>query len=171
LGLCMVQSHRAEAAVREWAHARGHVPERLTVKPSFGNIIVWRGLYVQNGMCQVVCVRAGITAGTRVLGTDSEPLLDPAHPVPPLTALPADSVQARDVPRFQHFSDGWLGVHPDHPNVIGDLRYATRPDVIKPLWGIVIDPAHPEKHVQVATFRDVTDQGFGDLWKMITDAW
>jgi inner membrane protein len=168
LGLCAVQAQRARDTVRDWAKEHGHGPQRLTVKPSFGNIIVWRGLYIHNGICQVVCVRPGITGGTQILGTDSAPLLDPDKPVPPLTSLPKDSVQARDVPRFAHFSDGWLGVHPARPDVIGDLRYATRPDLINPLWGIVIDPAHPGEHAQMEYFRNITDQGFEELWKMIT---
>ncbi len=170
LGLCGLQSHRARLAVEQWAHDHGHVPARLTVKPSFANILVWRGLYVHDGLCEVVCVRPGITENTRVLGTDQAPLLDPDHPAPPLDRLPAGSVQAADVRRFQHFSDGWLGVHPDHPDVVGDLRYATRPDLISPLWGIQLDPGNADRHVRLRTFRDVTDQGFGDLWRMITGA-
>jgi inner membrane protein len=168
LGLCAVQAQRARDAVRDWAREHGHRPQRLTVKPSFANIIVWRGLYVHDGMCQVVCVRAGITGGITILDTDSAPLLDPDHPSGPLAGLPQDSLQMRDARRFQHFSDGWMGAHPDKPNVIGDFRYATRPDKISPLWGIEIDPAHPDKHVKLAFFRDVTDRGFGDLWRMIS---
>ncbi len=167
LSLCLVQQHRAREGVQAWAAQQGHMAERLTVKPSFGNIMVWRGLYVNDGICQVVCVRPGITDGVRVLGTASAELLDPDHPVPPLTALPPDSVQAKDVRRFQHFSDDWLGMHPLHPNVIGDLRYATRPDLINPLWGIALNPEQPSQHVKLTYFRDLDDGAMAQLWQMI----
>jgi inner membrane protein len=170
LSLCLVQQHRAAAAVQEWAASQHHQPQRLTVKPSFGNILVWRGLYVQDGKCQVVCVRPGLTESTRVLGTASAPLLNPDSPAPPLTALPPQSVQMNDVRRFQHFSDDWLGVHPTEPLVIGDLRYATLPDRISPLWGIALDPAQPDRHVKLAYFRRANDQSWGELWRMITGA-
>ena len=168
LSLCLVQQHRAGAAVKEWAAAQQHTTLRLTVKPSFGNIMVWRGLYVHEGNCHVVCVRPGITESTRVLGTASAPLLDPDTPAPPLNALPPDSVQMHDVRRFQHFSDDWMGVHPRDSLVIGDLRYATRPDLISPLWGIAIDPAQSDRHVKLAYFRRTDDASWGELWRMIT---
>jgi inner membrane protein len=170
LSLCFVQQRRATAAVEEWAAAQHHTPQRLTVKPSFANILVWRGLYVHDGICQVVCVRPGITEGTRVLGTASAPLLDPDRPAPPLTALPADSVAMKDVRRFQHFSDDWMGVHPEDRNVVGDLRYATRPDLIDPLWGIALDPARPGEHVKLAYFRRSDNATWGALWRMVTGA-
>jgi inner membrane protein len=166
--LCAGQHHRAEMAVREWAAEHHHSPERLTVKPSLANILVWRGLYVHDGICQVVCVRPGLTGGTRVLGTSSAPLLDPDHPAPPLDALPADSVAMSDVRRFRHFSDDWMGRHPDQPNVIGDLRYAMRPDLVSPLWGIEVDPAEPGHHVKLAYFRRADEASWGALWRMIT---
>ena len=167
LALCFVQQHRAKEAVAAAAALRGHGAERLTVKPSFGNIMVWRGLYVHDGICHVICVRPGITGGVRLLGTSSAPLLDPEHPAPPLDSLPVDSVQANDVRRFQHFSDEWMGVHPQHPGVIGDLRYAKRPDLIDPLWGIALDPAQPGQHVKLVYFRDLSDGTMSQLWQMV----
>lgn len=168
LSLGLVQQFRARDGVEAWAAQQGHSAERLTVKPSFGNIMVWRGLYVRDGVCQVVCVRPGITDGVRVLSTSSAVLLDPDNPAPPLTALPPDSVQANDVRRFQHFSDDWLGVHPLHPNVVGDLRYATRPDLISPLWGIALDAEQPSQHVKITYYRDLNDGAMAQLWQMIT---
>ncbi len=171
LSLCLIQQQRAKEAVIARAAMVGHVAERLTVKPSFGNIMVWRGLYVHDGICEVVCVRPGITDGVSLLGTASAPLLDPENPVPPLSSLPTDSVQANDVRRFQHFSDDWMGVHPEHPGVIGDLRYAKRPDLISPLWGIVLEPAQPAQHVKLIYFRDLSDGTMSQLWQMVVGNW
>jgi inner membrane protein len=167
LGLCFVQQHRAREAVKSWAAREEHTVQRLTVKPSFGNIMVWRGLYEHDGICQVVCVRPGITEGVRVLGTDRAALLDPDRPAPPIDALPPSSVQARDVRRFQHFSGHLMGVHPKRPDVIGDFRYASRSDRIDPLWGIVLNAAEPERHVKLAFFRDLGDGSTSWLWRRV----
>jgi inner membrane protein len=113
-------------------------------------------------------VRAGLTEGARVLGTAAAALLDPDRPAPPLDALPPESVQMQDARRFRHFSDDWMGVHPHDPLVIGDLRYATRPDLISPLWGIALDPSKPDGHVKLAYFRRADDASWGELWRMIT---
>jgi len=101
-----------------------------------------------------------------VLGTASAAQLDFDHPVPPIDALPPDSVQANDVHRFQHFADGWMVAHPDNPHVIVDLRYATRPDRINPLWGIEMDPAHPDRHVKLAFFSDLGNR-WSAHWNMV----
>lgn len=169
LTLCSIQQGRARRAVEEWAASSGFPsPQRLTVKPSFGNIMVWRGLFESDGKCQVVCVRAGLTEQVRVLGTTSARQLRPEDLMQPPYSLPAGSVQLNDVRRFEHFSDGWLGVHPDNPMVIGDLRYATLPDRISPLWGIALSPDKPDTHVKWATFRRSDGETWRELWGMIT---
>jgi inner membrane protein len=85
-----------------------------------------------------------------------------------LDALPPDSVQARDLRRFQHFSDHLMGLHPRQPGVIGDLRYASRPDLIDPLWGIVVDPTQATRHVKLAFFRETGDGSALWLWARVT---
>jgi inner membrane protein len=170
LFLCFVQQQRARMAVEEWAVSQGHEPLRLTVKPSFANIMVWRGLYEVQGECQVVCVRPGITESTRLLGTVRWPLLSAERLPGALAELPRDSVLVNDVRRFGHFSDDWLGLHPQRPNTIGDLRYALLPHTVNPLWGIVFDPKEPERHVKLEnSFRKEAPPGtWGTLWQMIT---
>ena len=45
LSLGFVQYERALSAAIELAESRGHVAERMTLKPSFGNIILWKSIY------------------------------------------------------------------------------------------------------------------------------
>jgi inner membrane protein len=168
LSCCVIQQHRARVAVDAFAAEMGHEARRLTVKPSFGNIMVWRGLYLHGGDCHVVCVRPGLSGGVALLGTVRAPLLEMDKLPPPLDKVPPGSVLAQDIGRFSHFSDGWLGLHPEHPHVIGDLRYATRPDQISPLWGIATDPARTDRHVKFETFRRTGGTSWGALWRMVT---
>jgi inner membrane protein len=86
-----------------------------------------------------------------------------------LTHIVGDTVLAQDIRRFAHFSDDWMAWHPEQTNVLGDLRYAQRPDAISPLWGIVVDPTRPNQHTPFASFRRTRDEVWGLLWQMIRD--
>ena len=41
----LVQYERALTAAYDLAESRGHNAERMTLKPSFGNIILWKSIY------------------------------------------------------------------------------------------------------------------------------
>ena len=49
LSLGFVQYDRAFEAANKLALSRGHNPERLTLKPSFGNLILWKSIYQHEG--------------------------------------------------------------------------------------------------------------------------
>ena len=59
LGLGAVQHQRAAAVAAEVAAGRGHRPERLLVKPTIGNLVLWRALYVVRDSVWVDAVRVG----------------------------------------------------------------------------------------------------------------
>lgn len=149
LGLALVQQQRAESALVALAAARGHAIERSEVKPTLGNIILWRGVYLSEDRFHVAALRAGVS-GVRIYDGGAVPRFDARLQ----SGLPPDSVQARDIARFARLSDDYLALHPQRPGVIGDLRYAMLPDSTAPLWGIAIDPATPDRHVEFVTLRD-----------------
>jgi inner membrane protein len=157
----VLQQVRVLIAANDAAVESGHEARRLTVKPSFGNIIVWRALYECEGEAHVLCFRA--TGEVKLLGESRATLVKPAD----LREIAPGSVLARDIERFAHFSDGWLGWHPQQAGVFGDLRYAMRPDAVSPLWGIVVDASKPEAHAAFATFRRTRDESWQVLWQMI----
>ena len=161
LSLCAMQKHRVLAAARGMAEQRGHAIERLTVKPSFANIIVWRALYETNGVAEVMCFRA--MKSVDLLGESRIALVR----LDQLKSIPSDSVLAEDIRRFAHFSDDWLAWHPEQPDVLGDMRYAMRPDTVAPLWGIVVDETRPHEHVQFGSFRRTRSETWQELWLMI----
>lgn len=148
--LALVQHQRAEDAVIELAGERGHAIERIEVKPTLGNILLWRGVYLAGDQFHVVAVRAGFFARPRIY--DGGAL--PRFRADLQAGLPPDSVQARDIARFARLSDDYLVLHPQRPEIIGDLRYAMLPNGTAPLWGIAIDPDRPERHVEFVTLRD-----------------
>ena len=149
LGLALVQQQRAENAIIELARERGHAIERLEVKPTLGNIILWRGVYLAEDRFHVAAVRTGLS-GVQIY----EGSAVPRFRADLQASLPPESVQARDIARFARLSDDYLVLHPQRPEIIGDLRYAMLPNGTAPLWGIAIDPDHPDRHVEFVTLRN-----------------
>lgn len=140
LALGWVQQERALAVAQVQAVERGHSPMRLSVKPSFGNVILFKSIYEHKGAYYVDAVRVGIDAqwcvGSRIARFDR------ASSFP---NLPADSQQAKDIERFRWFSDDYLAQ--DDAGRVIDMRYSMVPDAIDPMWGIGVDVARSNEHV------------------------
>ncbi len=166
LSLGALQNQRALSALVELAESRGDAnADRFTVKPSIGNLVVWRGIYEIEGELQVDAIRVSplsgeirVYEGERIQRVDLKRLKD---------ALPEGSELRRDLDRFDHFSAGYLGWHPDNPNVIGDARYAMLPQSSIPLWGIEFDPSQPNRHAPFLNFRQRDPDAFKTLWSQI----
>ncbi len=152
--LCVagVQLHRAENAAEELARSRGHVIEKGMVKPTLGNILLWRSIYIHRGYAYVDAMRTGLGRGPKVFEGGSLPLLKPENGLP---GVPLGSTLYRDVKRFQTFSDGFIALHPDNPGIIGDVRYSNNPLGLTPLWGVEFDVARPDDHVAYRFYRDL----------------
>lgn len=148
----VVQSRRATEVVVALAKSRGHeAASRFTVKPSIGNLALWRGIYEYEGSFYVDAIRISYF-GSNVRVYEGA-LAEKVDTVALKQALPEGSVLAGDLERFEHFSDGYLSWHPSEDNVIGDVRYAVLPDSVDPLWGIRIDRDRPDEHVEFVNFR------------------
>jgi inner membrane protein len=147
----VVQRERAEAAARELARERGHDPVRLEVKPTMANVVLWRSVYLADDRFHVAAIRVG-WSGARAYPGGSVPRFD-ARELPDDVAR--DSVLAEDIARFGRITDGYLARHPHRPEVLGDARYAMLPNSTIPLWGIVVDPARPDRHVEFLALREM----------------
>jgi inner membrane protein len=154
LALGAIQHDRAESQAHLKAQQRGHITERLIVKPTIGNLLLWRSIYETNGMFYVDAVRVGLPGNGKVFTGDSVKAFDINRDLPQL----ADQMMVyRDIKRFEFFSDGFLVWHPQRANVVGDLRYAMLPTSIRPLWGIELPLNSPDEHVTFNTYRDMPD--------------
>ncbi|MDX1562473.1 MAG: metal-dependent hydrolase [Gammaproteobacteria bacterium] len=163
LGFGVVQHQRAERVAMELAHSRGHVPERVAVKPSFGNLIVWKSIYESEGRFYVDAVRAGIA--TSVFAGESLVKFDLARDYPWLTS---EMQQMNDVERFAWFADGFLAV--DDEGRIVDMRYSLVPNRGDGLWGIVLDAEAPaDTHAAYVTMRFRSADEGRSLLQMIFD--
>ena len=151
LGVGLLQRERVEAFTLELARSRGHAVDRIEVKPTLGNLVLWRTIYQSGERFHVDAIRAGLSAEPRHYPGGSLPRFVPQQ----LAGIEADSVLALDIGRFQRFSDGYVAHHPAQPNILGDVRYSMRPNGLAPLWGIEYDPDAPHRHVAFLTFREL----------------
>lgn len=155
LSFGLAQQHRATVLAESLATQRQHQPERLLVKPAFGNLLLWKSVYWHAGHYYV----DGLRAGTAVhhCGGDRVPALQLPRDFPDMAS---GSQQRRDVERFRWFSMDYLApwrVGDQH--LIIDVRYANLPNRIEPLWGIGIETdAESGQHVQWWSNRSLTPE-------------
>ena len=133
LSLGFVQYERTLSAAIELANSRGHIAERLTLKPSFGNLILWKSIYQHNDTFYVDAIRT-IQSSTWCSGESIREFEYIQH----LPGLDDDSQQKKDIERFRWFSQDYLG-YDEEKNIITDVRYSMIPNQIRPMWGLVID--------------------------------
>ena len=127
------QQQRIETAALTVAQVRGHQPLHLVAKPTLGNQVLWRTLYVHEGRVYADAFHSAVTL--RHYAGESAALLDD---VQAKTLAGGDPARLRDIERFRHFSDGLLVLvsAPGRPQMLGDARYAMLPTSIAPIWGI-----------------------------------
>jgi inner membrane protein len=158
LSLGLVQYDRALSAANDLAESRGHNPERLTLKPSFGNLILWKSIYQNEQTFYVDAIRT-VRSSTVCLGESIEIFDYQQH----LSGLDKESQQAKDVERFRWFSQDYLGFD-EEKNLVTDVRYSMLPNQIQPMWGLVIDDQrNTNAHAIWWTGREL-DQGQWDLF-------
>lgn len=165
LGLGAHQHSSAEAIATQLAKQRGHVPVRLDVKPSFGNLIVWKSIYEADGRYYVDAVRPNVREA--VFTGTSIPKLNFERDLP---WLDMSTQQARDVHRFAQFSDGFLAKAVSGGERVIDVRYSLLPNEIAPLWSIRLSKdAAADVHAQFETHRSNTRDNLAKLISMIVD--
>lgn len=167
LSFAVYQNAAAREMARELAIERGHSPERLTVKPSFANLVVWKSIYLADGRFYVDAIRPSF--GRLVYDGESVAVLDVALDLP---WLDDGTRQAEDVRRFSHFSDGYVSIHPQDQDRVIDVRYSMLPNEIDPLWSIRLDPsAAADAHAVFRHHRGESGTRTGDLWAMIVGSY
>ena len=159
LSLGFIQYERTLSAAMDLANSRGHNAERMTLKPSFGNLILWKSIYQHEETYYVDAIRT-VHSSTWCLGESIE-MFDYQYHLP---SLDKDSQQAKDIERFRWFSQDYLG-YDDKNSLVSDIRYSMIPNQIAPMWGLVIDTEQSiDEHAAWWTSRSL-DQSQLDLFK------
>ena len=105
----------------------------MTLKPSFGNLILWKSIYQHEEKFYVDAIRT-VRSPTWCSGENIRMFDYQQH----LPNLDEDSQQKKDIERFRWFSQDYLGFD-EEKNLVTDVRYSMIPNQITPMWGLVID--------------------------------
>ncbi len=146
-----LQQERASLLAEYVIEKRGHTAVSHVVKPTLGNLLLWRSVYRDDKRINVDAIRMGIFSEALVYQGESLPLFSFEKD---MYWLEPETILYQDIERFMHFSDGFLANDPTQANVIGDIRYSMLPISAKPLWGIRIDESHSDEHVGYEFFRE-----------------
>ncbi len=148
--LAYIQQQASYSVQQQLARTRGHTIEQSVVKPTLGNIILWRSIYLHDGRYHIDAIRVSPGGNIRIYEGQSIARYRPDHGIHEHAKL---SQQSRDVLRFNRLSRGYLVRHPNEDHIIGDIRYAMLPNSVTPLWGIRLDPDSLNSHADEVTFR------------------
>jgi inner membrane protein len=158
-----IQHHRGETAAEKTAIDRGHQIERMVVKPTIGNQILWRATYEFDGRFYTDGIRLGYFSDPIIYEGDSAKKVIPGDRY----SVYNNTLLYHDIKRMERFSDGYLIQHPGQKNIIGDARYSMLPTSMIPLWGVRVDTTRPNQHLPFLYFRDAGEEIRNDFTKML----
>ena len=153
------QREQATVAMRDIAAERGEIIERYEVKPSIGNMLLWRAQYLVNDKIVVDAFHVSPWNGKVHYEGGTLPLFRPSQDY--------GDIQNKDLEYFTFFSDGWVAEAPNNSGLIGDIRFANLPNELNPIWGIRLQPEDKKEHVLFENVRNIKDDDFETLWNMI----
>ncbi|MBT8138184.1 MAG: metal-dependent hydrolase [Gammaproteobacteria bacterium] len=157
------QQQRAQTLAWEVAAQRGHAPTEIVVRPGFANILLWRSVYRYAGYFYADGIRAGLQL--QLYPGAAMPTLDPRRDFP---WLDPDSQQARDIERFNWFSQGYTAIAAETPSRILDVRYSLLPHERGGLWGIELsEDAGSTAHAAYIVSRDMPAGTLRRYWRML----
>jgi inner membrane protein len=153
----------AKKITQDLINSRGHQSTNITIKPSLGNLFLWKSIYEYEDFFYTDGIRIlpykKIFNGTRLKKLsiqNSFPSLD------------KESQQFKDIQRFAWFSNHHLAVSEINPNIIIDARYSLLPNEFSGLWGIEINESLGQtEHIKFITNRNMSSKRLKMLWDMI----
>jgi len=156
-----IQNHRAEKVAHEIITERSHHPEIISVKPSFGNLILWKIIYQHNDYFYIDAVNIGpkkeVFAGEKIKKFNKSDLS---------YFNDLSEIQKKDIDRFLWFSQDFVAVNPQNEYELLDVRYSNLPNEIGGLWGIHLTP-NIERHVEFISNRSLQKRDFRQFFQMI----
>jgi len=144
------QHQNALQIAQDLAVQRGHDVQRILVKPTLANLVLWRSVYQSGDTFYVDAIWVGPGANRVYPGGSARQFA--MHRDRP--DLPPDSVLSRDIGRFYRLADDFVVPDPGRDNVLIDIRYSMLPTSTTPMWGIDLGVASVSQHAKFEIYRD-----------------
>ncbi len=164
-GLGLWQHARAERSLRAWLAEKNINPERLALKPTISNLIVWRVVWLNDGRWQVAALRNVPFTSPRLVVGESRAAWSTTSAGNP----PPSSEGAKVIADFSRFTGGWnsYAVLPGAISV-GDIRFAMSPTSSRPLWSVRCAPGGGLADTSLIMDRGLNDGDWTRLAALLT---
>lgn len=144
------QNYRITQQMFKLANNRGHVVEHYEIKPTIGNNILWRSVYVSKDKIYIDSIRSNWLGDIMIYqGGELGIMRFPDD----FSYFSSSSQQYYDIARFDLFSNSLIGVSPDFPGVLIDARYSSEANGTRPMWGLKYDPSDENKRAVFTNYR------------------
>jgi len=147
------QHHNALQLATELAQQRGQKVDRILVKPTLANLVLWRSVYESDGIFYVDAIRVG-PGPDRTYPGGSVARFNPGRDLP---GLAQDTVLRRDIDRFSRLADGFVVLDSTRKRVLTDIRYSMLPTTLTPMWGLDLNQEADSEHARFEVYRDRPD--------------
>lgn len=162
LALGFVQEYRARQVLISLAKERGHTLKEFTLKPSFANLILWKSIYLHDGVYYVDALH--VFKSGKIFTGESIKKLDPKNDLP---WLQEKTQQGKDLKRFAWFSQGYLALDPKNPYRVVDVRYSLLPQSTQAIWGIDFNPQKQDDFVRYTVIRSMNKETWRQFFDML----
>jgi len=161
----VTQQARAERSLRAWLESQAIRPERLAVKPTVSNLIVWRAVWLHEGRWHVAAVRNLPFTPTRLVIGETRAAWTPASAGNP----PPFSEGSHLIADFSRFTSGWNTYdQADGAILVGDIRFAMLPTSSRPLWSVRCAPGGALADASLVMDRSLRDGDWGRLGALLS---
>lgn len=166
-GLGVWQQARAEDGLRRWLAHEKIAPERLAVKPTISNLILWRAVWLHEGVWHVAAVRVMPFSAPRIAPGETRAAWTADRPGTP----PGYSEGSHAIADFSRFTGGW-NTYEALPGAIavGDIRFATLPTSSRPLWALHCGPGGTAAETTMVMDRGIRDGDWARFGRLLTGA-
>ncbi len=161
----LMQNRRVTNEMKELAKFRGHEIEHYEVKPTIGNNIVWRTVYLSNEKIYIDAIRLNWLGNIKIYeGGILEAKIFPES----FSHVKKTSLLHHDLERFYHFSNNLVGVSDEYKNILIDARYSSVANGSSPMWGLDYDPISDFAKADFVNFReDFNDEKISNFISML----
>ena len=163
LSIGLYQKNEALKTGKSLAKNRGHDFSRMEVKPSIGNLLLWKSIYETEDKFYIDAIRVGWEI--KIFNGESINKINIQSSFP---WLELKSQQAKDIERFKWFSNGFIAINPNNKDQILDIRYSSIPNQVGGLWGIELSKEKANnEHVKYITNRNISKDRISTIKKML----
>ncbi|MFT5658260.1 MAG: inner membrane protein [Gammaproteobacteria bacterium] len=158
------QHQNAYDTAQALAQQRGHQVDRLMVKPTMANLVLWRSIYLSGDYFYVDGIRLRFLDEDKIYPGGSAKRFSAEVNMPDLDP---ESALNHDINRFLYFSDDYVIIDPQRSQVLVDLRYSMLPTGLSPLWGIDMNVESKDQHAAFINYRDSSAETRGRFIDML----